>query len=143
MADFQPINTQEELNAVISRRLERHTQTVTAEVEKKYEGYISPEERDKLTGQIAELTKAKETAEAAAKKAEAGALRMRIAAEKGLPSELAERLRGDTEEELRADAEGLSKLVGSAGTPPLADPEGEPRGEKDQALREMLSAIRH
>jgi hypothetical protein len=38
-------------------------------------------------------------------------LRMRVAGEVGLPSELADRLRGDDEETIRADAERLATLV--------------------------------
>lgn len=116
--EFKVIETQEALDAIIRDRLARNTRTVTDEVTKKYEGWVSPEAAKKsadqiaalteqvtaLQGQISELT-AKNTA------AELGALRQRIAHETGLPFELADRLNGSTEEELRKDAEVFAKFA--------------------------------
>lgn len=70
---------------------------------KKYED-ANKSEKDRLE-------ESKRAAEDRASKAEAELLRVRVAAKKNLPSELAERLRGDTEEELEADADRLSELV--------------------------------
>ncbi len=52
--------------------------------------------------------------------AEARALRLEVAASKGLPLTLADRLRGDKREEMEADAEGLLPLLklGNPGVPP-------------------------
>lgn len=63
-------------------------------------------ELEKLTGK---LTKAEERAQAA----ENTLLRFQVAAEKQLPKELIPRLRGDTQEELEADAAELLELVKS------------------------------
>lgn len=66
----------------------------------------------------AQKTEAEKLAERA-QKAEAdraNLLRRAVAAELGLPSDLAERLRGDDEDELKADAEALKALL--APTPP-------------------------
>ena len=54
------------------------------------------------------------------------ALRSRISAEHGLDAELAERLRGVTEEELTADAARLAELVGKVRpkAPPAASAAG-------------------
>ena len=38
-------------------------------------------------------------------------LRLRVATEAGLPAELADRLKGDTEETLRVDAQALSQVI--------------------------------
>lgn len=70
---------------------------------KKYED-ANKSEKDRLE-------ESKKAAEDRASKAEAELLRVRVAVKKNLPSELAERLRGDTEEELEEDAERLSELV--------------------------------
>jgi hypothetical protein len=50
-------------------------------------------------------------AEAAAAQAQKDLVRYRVAAAKSLPPELVERLRGDTEEEMLADADSLLKLI--------------------------------
>ena len=47
--EFKAIETQEAFDAAIKARLERNTRTVTEEVTKKYEGYISPDEAKKTT----------------------------------------------------------------------------------------------
>lgn len=68
---------------------------------------------------LAEQAKAELAAERAAR------LRLKIAAEKGLPAEVAERLMGSTEEEITADAEKLLPLFaakrGGPGAPPPPD----------------------
>lgn len=63
-------------------------------------------ELEKITGK---LSKAEERAQAA----ENSLLRFQVAAEKQLPRELIPRLRGNTEEELAADADELLNLVKS------------------------------
>ena len=71
-------------------------------------------------------------------------VKTRIALEKGLPQELCSRLVGETEEELRADADKLAGYVAKQKTPPpMKDTENEPKGDaKDAALRSLLSDIR-
>lgn len=57
--EFKPIETQEAFDAAIRSRLERNTRTVTEEVTKKYEGYLSPDEvaaaKDEQANTITEL----------------------------------------------------------------------------------------
>lgn len=122
--EFKAIETQEDFDAAIKARLDRNTKTVTDEVKKSYEGYISPDEVKKLTEQVDTLTKQlteKDTSIAdltAKNKAyETASVKARIAHEKGLPFELADRLSGETEEDIAADAEKLAQFV-SAGKPP-------------------------
>lgn len=144
--DFTPITTQEQFDAAIKDRLNRERDSFA----KKYEGYVSPDDLTKVKNeyakQIADLTK---DAEAKAKKYadydkkiadrdakikgyETDSVKTRIAHETGLPYELAGRLSGSTEEEIRKDAESLVKLVGSTQTKtaPMADPEGVDAGGK-------------
>ena len=136
MAEFKPITTQEEFDAAIKDRISRNTKTVTDEVTKKYEGYISPQDlaakTKELTDKVADLTKQaadkdKSIADLTAenKSVKLTSTKIRIAHEKGLPFELAERLTGDTEEAIGKDAEALAKFV-STGTAPLGTPEKEP-----------------
>ena len=120
--EFKTIETQEALDAIIKNRLERNTKSVTdsvtAEITKKFEGYISPDDAKKSADQIAALTeKLRESetkiAELTAKNSayEISSVKMKIAQETGLPIELADRLSGNTEEELRKDAETLAKFT--------------------------------
>ena len=122
MSEFKTIETQEELDAVIKDRLSRNTKTVTAEVTKQYEGYISADdaakskekfekEIEKLKAQITE--KDTSIADLTAKNTayETAAVKAKIAREYGIPAELADRLSGSNEEEYKADAEALSKFV--------------------------------
>lgn len=130
MSDFKPIDTQEAFDAAIKDRIARAEKTAEARVRAELQ-----EELNKVTSleeQVAQLTgknsaaeqSAKETAdkisgletqlaEAIAKNKgfELDALKLKVATEKGLPLELRDRLNGDTEEALAADAEALSKLV--------------------------------
>ena len=124
MDEFTPITTQEQLNAVIGERLKREREATV----KKYGDY------DALKQQSADyekqLTDLQKGLEAAGQKGaaqeqtiaqltqklqgyEAGALKMRVAHEVGIPYELAGRLCGQTEADVRKDAESLAKLLGA------------------------------
>jgi hypothetical protein len=71
--------------------------------------------------QKSELEKAREAAQQAQaelQEARGEALRARVAASKGLPPALADRLRGTTEEEVEADADALLEAVTAKRQPP-------------------------
>lgn len=149
--EFKTIETQEELDAIIKARLDRNTKTVTDEVKKSYEGYLSPDEVKKLTEQVDTLTKAlteKETAitdlTAKNKAYETASVKARICHEKGLPYELAERLSGETEQDISADADKLAQFV-SASKPaaPLYNPQGNAgaKGTAEAAYLSMLGEL--
>ena len=92
-----------------------------------YKGY-----EDKLT-EKSNLIKQYETKE----------LKYRIANEKGIPLELAGRLSGETEEELKQDAETLSSFVAKKQQPlPLKDTEPAKIDDEDAAYREMLEDLK-
>lgn len=71
--------------------------------------------QEKLTQQVEEL-------QARAAKAEADALRLRIAAETDLPADLHEFLVGSTEDELRSKAEKLKAATAAGSRRPQPDP---------------------
>ncbi len=160
MGDFKPITTQEEFDAAIGERLKREKETLA----KKYEGYISPEqlaEKEKtynasieeLNGKLTKLTKDAEGHEKIVselnnkiKGYESDSVKTRIAHEVGLPYEMAARLSGEDEDAIRADAESLSKLMGSQlhEAPPLANRDLGGRsanGVSDEAYRSMLDSL--
>ena len=153
MAEFTPINSQEELDKVIASRLQRERDTIG----KQYQTQI--EERDsKIAGfetQITDLNKQIEgykgqSAEIEELKSkvkgyETNSVKMRIAREVGLPAELAERLSGEDEKAIRADAEALEKVFKrQGGTAPLYQPGGETgKDGKDDALKNLLRKVRN
>lgn len=133
--EFKAIETQEAFDAAIKARLERNTRSVTEEITKKYDGWISPDEAKKSADQIAALNKEIETGKAAiaeltAKNAayETSSVKMKIANEVGLPGEIADRITGETEEDMRKDAEKLAQLFVKPAHQPrprsTEDPEG-------------------
>lgn len=74
-------------------------------------------EQQKLTDQLAQATTERD-------EAVASAARLRVAVSKGLPADLVDRLRGDTEDELAEDADKLLALVAKdeRPRPPAPDP---------------------
>lgn len=118
MSEFKVIDTQEAFDAAIKDRLDRQKKTITDEVKKQFEGWISPEEAKKTSDQIAALNgklsdSEKTIADLTAKNSayEISSVKMRIAHETGLPYELADRLSGTTEDDIRKDAETLSQFT--------------------------------
>ncbi|MFQ6794677.1 MAG: hypothetical protein ACLRT4_18120 [Thomasclavelia sp.] len=144
MSKFEPINTQEEFENALRERLEQKERSVA----KKFEGYTSPEDLKKIKedydAKISSLNAQIETAktEAAKKfegytspkdlesiksgyetkiaKYETDSVKTRIAIDMGIPLELKDRLKGNTEDEIREDAKLLSSFAASKRKPPLA-----------------------
>lgn len=121
---FKVIETQEQFDAMISKRLERERQTIEsrfADYDQLKEKLAEQEtkitelgntieankaERDGLNGQIADLQHKLSINET-------NSAKMRIAQEYGLPSIIADRLTGDDEESIRADAQNMRDIIGS------------------------------
>ena len=149
---FEPIETQEAFDAAIKSRIERNTKSVTDEVAKKYEGYISPEDASKQTAelnkQIKDLTaklgeRDSSIADLTAKNKayETASVKTRVAREYNIPYELADRLSGETEDDIKKDAEKLSAFVGRKKTAPLFDLDTG-SGKDDSAYKNLLKSIR-
>lgn len=106
----------------------------------------SVETVSKLEALLEKETKAREEAAAKAAAAEHTALRLKIATEAGLPAALASKLSGDSEDELRADAESLKPFVVTPQTGPQRPggsttpvPGGAPQGETDaQRIKRIM-----
>lgn len=120
--NFEPILTQEAFDAAISARIRRERETVR----KEYADY------DQIKASLSDAQKKKGEHEASIAELqrkiqgyETDSVKTRIALEKGIPLELKDRLTGTTEEEIRKDADNLSKFLskGDPETPPLRDPE--------------------
>lgn len=146
---FTVIETQEQLDAVVGERVARAKEAAR----KEFEGWISPEELTKQTAdlnektsvlseQVKALTEEKETLttqltekDSTIAKYETDSVKTKIALEAGLRIEYADRLRGETEDEWKADAAALAKDFASAhSTMPLgtSEPPGSKKTTKDQ-----------
>lgn len=124
MSEFKTITTQEEFDNAIKERLDRQAKKTADEVRKGFAGWLSPDDAKKATAdlekQIADLTGKLNDSKAAYDKLDGekkaldlARLKESAARDAGLPFELASRLSGETADELKADAESLSKLVNS------------------------------
>lgn len=152
MEEFKPITTQDEFDAVIGERLKHERETLA----EKYGDY--DDLKNKVADyekQIGQMTRAAEDSakkyagyekdladlQAKVKGYETASVKTRIAHETGLPYELAERLRGEEEADIRKDAEALAKMVGGQtrkAAPPLRDTE--PAGDGKKAAMRAFSA---
>lgn len=150
MADFKTIETQEQLDAIISDRLKRERETIKKEYEgflspedaaKKYEGYLSPDdEKAKYKGYLSPEEAAKK--DATIKGYETDSVKTRIAHELGLSYDAISFLKGDDEKSIRESAETLKSLVGNTVTAPLASTETPVTGAEDAALKNTLKGLK-
>lgn len=140
MSEFKTIETQEEFDKMIQKRLEQKER----EVSERFKDYLSPDEVAKIKSEFEgkiktandslkaerdksiEHSKVVSELEQRAKSAETKWLKGKVAMEKGIPFELADRLIGDTEEELLKDAESVSSLLAPRTAPPMRT--NEPQG---------------
>ena len=146
MGEFTPIETQEALDSIIGERLKRDREAQA----KKYDGYVKPEDYaakckeydDTIAGLQKSIEDGKtaaselESAKAQIKKYEIGSVKTKVAHELGLPYEMAERLRGDTEEDIRKDAESLKGMFPKKPAPPLSS--NEPSVDSKKAAAKKL-----
>ena len=167
MANFKPIETQEELDALIQSRLERQA--------KKFDGFISPEEFESKTADLVkredfeklqseskkqvadyqkqieelsqkpnEMQKTIDELKSQAKQYEVASEKTRIAREKGLPFESVEFLAGETAEEIEQSADKLKSVFKESQTfkMPLASTETKRNSDpKKEALSKMARAM--
>lgn len=149
MSEFKAIETQEQLDAVIGERIKRERETSA----KRYEGWLSPDDIQKLkddydarikaledaaaTTQQELASKDKEIADSAKYRTDLEKTRIALAA--GLKYEYADRLRGETAEEWKADAETLAKdFAASHYQAPLGSPE--PTITKESNTKQQFAA---
>lgn len=151
MAEYKAPETQEALDAIIKERVSR--------VESKYADYaelkayrdshkgkdVTALEADiaKLNDQVKALTDQLAEQTTKAKEATSKLTRMEIGQAAGLRPELIDRLRGDTREELEADAKTLAALQGEGAHQPGYKPSGDSgKGDpKNAAYKTMLSGL--
>jgi len=144
MGEFKPIETEEQFREVTKDLLTQEQvngiiNEKSAGWKKKYEGYMSPDEFSTqtadMTKQIEELSASLKEEQAKVKQYETASVKSRVAHEVGLPYELAHKLSGDTEEEIRKDAESLKSIIGKTRkpAPPVPEPDKASAGDARRA----------
>jgi len=150
---FKAIETQEEFDRIISERLSRQKEsfekqladydqlkTAKADLESQVGTLQSTIEQSKAgqedyTKQISDLTSKVAGYETAN-------LRTRIALQNGLPYDLADRLVGDDEESIKADAERLSSFVAKPMSAPLKNVEPNIQKDENSAYRKLVDGLK-
>lgn len=150
MADFKIIETQEDFDKAVSARIKREQETVRKEfegflspedVQKQYEGFLSPEQvQEKYKDYLSPEEVAKK--DATIKSYETKSKRVEIALGAGIPYELAGKISGETEEDMKKDAQTLAGFLKSSNPYPRYNPD--PVGADDskyEAMKKMLSNL--
>lgn len=159
---FEVIETQEQLDKIIGDRIARAKEAAKKEAEadlgEKYKGYDDmKKELEEKSSRIDELGKALEKAkndgsgystqleelQKKVQKYETDSVKTRIARELGIDTSLANRLTGETEEEIKADAKALKDIIGSTSVKRVPyDPETPAEDDKEAALKKMLQNMK-
>lgn len=136
MSEFVPINTQEEFDAAIKDRIERERQ--------KFGDYDEIKtQRDTALTAVAEHEQTITQLKSDIDGLKLDAAKTKIAHEYGLPQEMASRLTGSNDEEIRKDAEGMSALFkAQAPVLPLADTAPKVDKNADTHLVKLLNDLR-
>lgn len=133
MSEFKPIETQEDFDNMVKDRIARAQKSV----EEKYKDYESLKQKTTdYEKQLADfkaekstLEKEKATLQGDVDKANLTNLKYRVAIAEGIPISLADRLQGETEEEIKKDAKNFGTYKHEA---PLGG-SGEPTHTEDES----------
>ena len=156
---FTPIETQEDFDKAIQKRLDQQER----QMQEKYRDYLSPEKVEalrreydkKLSDKDGEMQTALSKYDGydqklldmtkRAEDAEKANLRAKVANDSKLPFELSSRILGNTEEEMKKDAEALAQFVRPQAPAPLYNPvpssDSSGHGATDAALNSLLSNL--
>lgn len=153
MSDFKVIETQEELDKIIQARLDRQKESL----EKQFADYDQLKTRnEELEDEVVNLrTTINDTNEKAENydtvisdlnakisSYETANLRTKIALQNGLPIDLADRLVGEDEESLNADAQRFAGYVKPAApVPPLGSYEPPLDNNEDSAYKSLIKNL--
>ena len=146
MSEFKVIETQEQLDKVIGERI-RRAEEKAAEKYSDYEAIKTQnEEYVKQIAQLQEATKGNQGTinelKAQVQNYESSSLKTKIALEIGLPYQMAGRLSGNNEEEIRADAETMAKLIGNQKpVAPIGSSEPVVTNPKDAAWSKLVAEL--
>lgn len=156
MSEFEPINTQEELDSILKDRLARESKKYADYDELKKGAQEKEKELEALKAQVKEQTdaiakyaeqlkgveekdKELESLKGQVKSYEINSLKIKIAHEEGLPYGLSSRLSGDTEETIKKDAKALKALIGE-NAPQVPGVSREPAATEKDTMKAGLKA---
>jgi hypothetical protein len=138
--------TQTELDALIQERLERAEKKAKADAEKAAAAAEAKAlaEQGKYKELYEQEKAAREEAESKRRALELSALRRKVAEDVKLPTALADRIRGETEEEIRADAKELLAALPKPAAPNINNGAGgqQGNGKSLEALKQFESWVR-
>lgn len=155
MSDFQAITSQEQLDAVIGDRLKRSEE----KWQKKYEGYISPDDFATKTSDLQkQLTDATTALESMSKKVsshekdiaerdskikgyEISAMKHRIAHEHGLSFDAVDFLQGNDEETIKASADKFKSLMGKSHSAPEFSNEPDVSNSSNTSVKKLAQSL--
>lgn len=153
MSEFKVIETQEQLDKVIGERI-RRAEEKAAEKYNDYEAiktqnaeYVTQisqlqEQLQKQTETINGNQSIVDDLKAQVQNYESSSLKTKVALEIGLPYQMASRLSGNTEEEIRSDAEAMAKLIGSQKpVAPLGSSEPVVTNSKDADWKKLAASL--
>jgi len=145
VAEFTPITTQEELDKVLAdykaslttdfeKQIAQVQEQTKNEVQASYKAWSNPETVEKLKAELATVQQDNKNLKFQRQKHQ-------IAREFNIPYELAERLQGETEDELKADAQSLQSFIGKSNDTPTASTETR-EDSKTSYLKKMLQDLK-
>lgn len=155
MSDFVAITSQEQLDAVIGDRLKRSEE----KWQKKYEGYISPDDFTSKTSELQkQLTDATNALDGLNKKVathekdlaerdskikgyEVSAMKHRIAHENGLSYDAVDFLQGDDEETIKSSAGKFKSLMGKSHSAPEFRNEPDVSNSKEASIKKLAQSL--
>lgn len=143
--EFEAITSQEQLDSIIKDRLDRASKKhseATAELQKELESLKTT--NTELSGKLSEYDSKYANVDVVisdlqgkVKSYETDSVKTRVSREYGIPWELRDRLRGETEEEIRNDARALSEILPKNSAPRKSSDTTPANGdERKEALRE-------
>ena len=154
--EFTPITTQEQFDKAITDRLQRERSKYAdydqlkanaekykdyEDLKKKAESYDTDKQKWADDLAKANATIAQQTSKI--KGYETDSVKTRIANEIGIPYEMVDRLKGDSEEEIRKDAETMKKWIGQGQNTTILPLRTEDEGNDRMAeLRKVLNTMK-
>lgn len=152
--NFKPIETQEELDNIVKDRIRRAQEKVREEYSdysdlksklSTLEEQISEYEKSagETTSKIGEYESTIGELSGKIKSYEVDSLKTKTVVSMGLPFEIKDRLKGETEDEIKQDAESLMGIIGKPNIrPPLAEPETPPENPTRAAMKQLNKILK-
>lgn len=149
MGEFKIIESQEELDKLIGERIarERSKYADYEELKKKtteYDELVSKlnEENKALNEKVLASSTLIDDLNKKVDKYEMDSVKTKVCLDMGLPYEMANRLNGANEEEIRTDAENMKGLFSNYRVAPIASPEAHISNTKEESLRELANNLK-